>query len=560
MKNKKRFLAVFVTFLMVVSLLYGCGGKTNDPAPQTSTGSSSDASVSQPADGGEDGPFGKYAEPVTISVVKNLGQSSMEFPEGDSLEDNVWTRYYEDQFNIRFDWKWSTTLEQYDQKVNIAITSGDVPDVMKVNRTQLKMMVDNEQVYDLTELVDKYASDFTKEVLNADDGASLDSATFSGRLMAIPAIVSDLQSANVLWIRTDWLGNLGLDIPETVEDFWTVAEAFATKDPDGNGANDTYALALNKDLFGTGSVYASGEGFFNMYNSYPNIWITKDGKLAYGSIQPEAKDALAALQEMYAKGYMDPEFGVKDANKVNEDVCAGKAGMMFGNFWNMAWVNDAKVADPTVEWVPAAIPGNAKAQLSFGTTSYYVVSKDCKYPEAAFKLLNGYLDKGYGEHAEPLIYNITPEGYGPFDYPVITMEPSMKNFEAAKKVTAALESGDTSGLNAEQMNYYELCKLSLAGDHSNNNWHQLKMFGPGGSLGVVQKYWDNGNVMPDLYYGPPTPAMTEKKSTLDKLQLTDFSVIIMGAPVDDFDKFVANWLNLGGRDMTDEVNEWYANK
>lgn len=557
MKNSKPFWTVFVTLLMFAFLLYGCGGGLNSSAPQTSSPA---ASVSPLVDGKEDGPFVKYTEPITISMVKNLGQSSMEFPKGDSLENNVWTRYYEDQFNIKFDWKWVTTLEQYDQKVNIAITSGDIPDVMKVSSTQLKMMIDNEQAYDLTGLVDKYASDFTKEVLNADGGASLDSATFNGRLMAIPAIVSSLQSANVLWIRTDWLDKLELDLPKTVEDFWTVAEAFVTKDPDGNNMDDTYALALNKELFGTGSVYASGEGFFNMYNSYPNIWIDKDGKLAYGSIQPETKNALAALQEMYTKGYMDPEFGVKDANKVNEDVCAGRIGMMFGCFWNMAWVNDAKVADPTVEWVPIAIPGNGKAQLSFSTTSYYAVSKNCKHPEAAFKLLNGYLEKGYGENAEPLVYNITPEGYGPFDYPVITMEPPMKNFEAAKKVTAALERNDPSDLNAEQMNYYELCKLSLAGNHANNNWHQLKMFGPGGSLEVISKYWDDGNVMPDLYYGPPTSAMTEKKSTLYKQQSIDFTAIIMGTPVDHFDTFVANWLNLGGQDMTDEVNKWYANK
>jgi putative aldouronate transport system substrate-binding protein len=507
-----------------------------------------------------DGPFGKYSEPVTISLVKNLGQSSMEFPPGDSLENNVWTRYYAETFNIVFDWKWSTPLDQYDQKVNIAITSGDIPDIMKVNNVQLKMMVDNDQIMDLTDLLDEYASDFSKEVLSADGGASLESATIGGRLMAIPSIQSSLQSANVLWVRTDWLDNLGMSLPETVDDFWAVAEAFTYQDPDGNGVDDTFALALNKDLFGTGSVYAGGEGFFNMYDAYPNIWIDKDGGLAYGSIQPEVKTALAALQEMYARGYMDPEFGVKDANKVNEDVNAGRAGMMFGNFWNAAWINDAKVADPTFEWVPIAIPGNAKAQLSFGTTSFFVVSKDCKNPEAAFKLLNGYLEKGYGETAEPTTYNITPEGYGPFDYPVITMEPPMKNFTAAQKVTAALLSGDPSDLNAEQMNYYELSLLSMAGDHTNNNWHQLKMFGPGGSLGVISKYWEDGNVVQDQYFGPPTQTMTERKSTLDKLQLTNFTSIIMGAPIDDFDTFVTNWLSLGGQGMTDEVNEWFADK
>lgn len=47
---------------------------------------------------------------------------------------------------------------------------------------------------------------------------------------------------------------------------------------------------------------------------------------------------------------LHPEFGVKDANKVNEDVGAGRFGMMFGDFWNMAWINDVKVKNPDFEW------------------------------------------------------------------------------------------------------------------------------------------------------------------------------------------------------------------
>jgi len=30
------------------------------------------------------------------------------------------------------------------------------------------------------------------------------------------------------------------------------------------------------------------------------------------------------------------------------------------------------------------------------------------------------------------------------------------------------------------------------------------------------------------------------------------------APIDDFDSFVTNWKKLGGDQITQEVNEWYA--
>ena len=503
-------------------------------------------------------PFGKYETPVEITTVKNLGAGALEFPQGDSIENNVWTRYYEEALGIKIRFLWTTNEQQYTQKVNIAITSNELPDVMAVSNTQMKMMYENGQLMDLTEILPKNAAPYTWEILNSDGGVGLKSATYDGKLYAIPQVSAGLMSAKVLWIRTDWLDKLGLKIPTTTDEFLAVADAFTNQDPDGNGVKDTYGLAFHKDLFGVG--YACLEGFFNAYGAYPNIWVNTGDSLAYGSVLPEMKTALGALRDMYSKGLIDPEFGVKDSNKVNEDVSAGRFGMMFGDFWNAAWINSVKVANPTMEWVPVAIPSSngspAKAQIPFGTSLYYVVSANCKNPEAVVKLLNLQLEKSYGATAEPTVYNITPDGYGPYAYTVVSVEPPMKNFTAAEKVTAAIETGDTSKLNDEEKNYYDMSKLSLGGDHSNNNWHQLKMFGPGGSLTVQKKYWDEGNIMRDAFYGASTQTMTEKLSTLTKQQLTDFTAIILGAPLDDFDTFVTNWGNLGGTQMTQEVNDW----
>ncbi len=535
MKNTRRPLAMLVAAILLASMMLGV----------TALASEAD-------------PFGKYETPIEITAVKNLGSGALEFPQGDSIENNVWTRKYEEALGIKVRFLWTTNEQQYTQKVNIAITSNELPDVMAVSNTQMKMMYENGQLMDISELLPKYAAPYTWDILNSDGGVGLKSATFDGKLYAIPQVSAGLMSAKVLWIRTDWLDKLGLKIPTTVDEFMAVADAFTNQDPDGNGVKDTFGLAFHKDLFGVG--YACLEGFFNAYGAYPNIWVNTGDSLNYGSVLPEMKTALGALRDMYAKGQIDPEFGVKDSNKVNEDVGAGRFGMMFGDFWNAAWINSVKVANPTMEWVPVSIPSlsgtTAKAQIPFGTSTYYVVSANCKNPEAVVKMLNLQLEKSYGETAEPTVYNITPDGYGPYAYTVVSVEPPMKNFTAAEKVTAAIETGDTSKLNDEEKNYYDMCKLSLGGDHSNNNWHQLKMFGPGGSLTVQKKYWDEGNIMRDAFYGASTQTMTEKLSTLTKQQLTDFTAIILGAPLDDFDTFVTNWGNLGGTQMTQEVNDW----
>jgi len=56
--------------------------------------------------------------------------------------------------------------------------------------------------------------------------------------------------------------------------------------------------------------------YLNGCHAYENIWIDDgNGGLVNSDIQPEVKQALAALQDMFKKGLIDPEFAVKDTEK-----------------------------------------------------------------------------------------------------------------------------------------------------------------------------------------------------------------------------------------------------
>ena len=65
-----------------------------------------------------------------------------------------------------------------------------------------------------------------------------------GDLMATPAPNLTAGGANVMWTRQDWLDALGLDVPRTWDELAEVAKAFVTRDPDGNGENDTIGCLL----------------------------------------------------------------------------------------------------------------------------------------------------------------------------------------------------------------------------------------------------------------------------------------------------------------------------
>src|SRR5690606_17955749 len=118
-----------------------------------------------------------------------------------------------------------------------------------------------------------------------------------------------------------------------------------------------------------------------------------------------------------------------------------------------------------------------------------------------------------------------------------------------RNVVQALQAGDGASLLPEERNYYD--KIVSYKEGNIADWGTNKVFGEGGSWAVIGQYYvDNGQLMKNEYFGPPTPGMTEKNAILDKLVLETFTKIILGASLDDFDKFVDDWKKLGGDQIT----------
>lgn len=554
MKGKKG-IALLLSSFLVLSLAACSSGNGNNGGtiPEESA-----AGSNTPKDTASITPLGKYDPPIEVTAVRGITEGT-KYSEGESIDNNVWSKAYESELGVKVKYLWTTPTAQYDQKLNIAIASDDLPDITPVSASQLKRLVEDDALEDLTSLYEQYGSELTKGIMSQDGGNAIKSATFDGKLYGLPNMTSGLGQTHVLWVRTDWLQKLGLPEPKTMDDVIKTAEAFVKQDPDGNNKADTYGLGINKDIFG---FYAGMQGFFNGFHAYPNTWV-KDasGKLGYGSVQPETKAALLKLQELYKQGLLDKEFGTKDATKVSEAANGGKLGLFYGFFWNAGWLQDGKNADPAMEWKPISIVSiddqPAKAQVPFAINTYYVVKKGAKNPEAAVKVLNFDFEKLWGETAQPDVYSVN-NNTAIFEYALLYGEAPRKNLDAYLNVVKALEAKDPSSLNTEEKGYYDNILAFRAGDHK--LWGNEQMYGPAGSLSVIDGYSKNAQLVDDAYFGAPTQGMTDNNATLQKLQLEVFTRIIMGGSIDEFDQFVTQWNDLGGNTITGEVNAWQASQ
>jgi putative aldouronate transport system substrate-binding protein len=502
---------------------------------------------------GDNQPFGKYSPEITVTTVKNLRETH--FEEGDTLENNRVAKKIRDDLGIIPKYLWVSESSQYTTKLNTSIAAGDIPDIFEVNAQQLDMLVRSDAIRDITDLFATYASDQTKQYYN-EDPAQVDIAKFNGRLMAVP----DLESTSdtyCLFVRQDWLDKLGLPAPKSMQDVLTIAEAFATRDPDGNGQNDTIGLLLSSSM---GEIFE----FMYGYHAYPSGW-KKDssGSLVYGAIQPEVKTALTVLADLYKKGYIDQEFAATDGSLANEKILSGKAGLFFGGFATPLGIREFENMNPTGKLraypLPSADSKPVQVVVNNPVPYFNVVNKKYAHPEALIKLANETYRNYFGPAAD-MSLSISPSGYSYWLHNIVISGIPNKNLNAHLILKSALASKDTSKLDAEQKLYYDWLTRYINNDRTDTlAFGYYWVFGPeeGTTFSVMDKYVKNNQILLNAFYGAPTQTMVSRQSTLDAMRDEVFTRIIMGSsPISAFDTFVSDWKRQGGDTITQEVNEW----
>lgn len=572
MRKRSMRMLTIVVLIMTMVIATACsnnGGNSENKEPdsnrETNTPQNTQINTSEHTEAMEPGPYGKYDPPITITTVRSETPGVERLPD-QTVEDNVWTREYLSELGIELKYDWIVNSQQYPNKIMVTVVSGDLPDFFEVNMQTFQTLAQADQLADLTEVFEEYASEHTKRNFTE---FGRKNGTVNGKLVGFPRDGGVSDDANMLYIRQDWLDNLGLEPPKTMDDVMKVAIAFAKNDPDQNGLDDTYGLAISKDLF---DGFASIAGFLNGFGAYgynpangsgTNLIFMKDesGKAVWADIQPEVKTALGKLNELFEAGAIHPEFSVQDGARIGDLLTSGKVGMIYGAFWVPTWpIHNMKSNDPSVDWrvyeAPSVDGSPSIVQSTAMPTKFAVVSKKSKHPEALIKLINYTTDKLDPITDAEKYHTIFKNGK---NYQLHTLAPIYfgvpdKNQNSHYTVVEALEKNDPSGLDEELTLYYEQVKKYEAGDYSQFAGYTL--WAPGGVFATLGKYKQNNRILTTAYTGAPTPTMLARGPSLRDLEVKTFTDIIMGSkPLDAFDEFVEQWYQQGGQDILDEVNE-----
>lgn len=508
---------------------------------------------------------GKHDPAVPITTVA-VALPTVSYDPGDDINNNQWTRAYEQKYGIDVQYEWAVPPEQYEQRVNLMLTSGDLPDYLAVSATQFQQLVDNDSLEDLTDVYEQHATERVKQIITDTGTIPMQAATVDGRQMSIPNVTVANEGAAVLWVRSDWLEKLGLPEPTTMDNLLQISEAFTTQDPDGDGLGNTFGLAIDNE-------FGAASGFFAGYHAYRGIWMNDgSGQLVYSSIQPEMKTALEQLQAMHASGQIDREFGVKTGSQLWEDLIAGRSGLWYGSVYSgVVPIGDVKRQDPDSEWTPYAIPSiddsPALPLVGAGLTGgreHWVVRKGFEHAADILTMADFWVETFY-ENTNDEIYRhlVQPTAdRAVWQMNAIQLVKPYKNLEQSNAIVEIIESGSTdlSHLTAEGRDNLALIQ-SWLNEENIDGYGWDRVFGPTGAMQrVIKPYVDGDRFIQNAFYGAPTPTMDSRQSSLDTVELETFTKIVQGASIDEFDAFVDSWMQLGGEKVTAEVNEWYQSQ
>jgi len=183
-------------------------------------------------------PLAEETQTLRILIPQN--------PTVEDYETNTFTKWLEEQTNVHIEWA-TAPFEEREAVLTLRLASGDYPDIiMDFNPTPSVIQLYGSQgvFIPLNDLIEQHAP-VTKAHWEAYPAAITAATAPDGNIYSLPQI-NDCYHCTMsakLWINQEWLETLGLEMPQTTEQYAEVLRAFKNEDPNGNGEADEIPLS-----------------------------------------------------------------------------------------------------------------------------------------------------------------------------------------------------------------------------------------------------------------------------------------------------------------------------
>ncbi|WP_217586487.1 extracellular solute-binding protein [Lentibacillus saliphilus] len=216
---------------------------------------------------------------------------------------------YEDMTNIDINWK-MVPHESVNEQLNLAFGGGNLPDAFHstfMGSSTLMKYGDQGVLIPLNDLIEDYAPNF-KALMEEYPEIEQSITMPDGNIYAFPTMGDPdflaYRTAPMLYIHEEWLNELGMDMPETTEEFYQYLKAVKEQGPSNGEVEEVPFSAPTMDHF-----YANLRGAFGVAN--------KGSQSGYVDLDPDTNDyrfypvsndykaLLEYLNKLYSEGLIE---------------------------------------------------------------------------------------------------------------------------------------------------------------------------------------------------------------------------------------------------------------
>ncbi len=398
-KTIRKTVPALMACAVMGSALIGCSDKTEEP------------SAASPSAGASAAPAAAAYPIQTDKTLTYWGQLPNALVGVKSKHDEV-PFYQEWQKRTGVKLSFTTpTANQINEAFNVMLASGDLPDVIEYNFFGFpggpEKAIKDGYILRLNDLIDKYAPNYKKFL---QEHPELDKMvkTDNGSYYSFPTLRVDdfLLTFQGPVIRKDWLDDLGLPVPETIDEWTTTLKAFKEK----KGAKAPISFISKPRVFND----LNNGAFVGAFGVTRDFYIEND-TIKFGPAEKGYKDFLALFRQWYADGLLDKDIATVDSKVLDANITSGTTGAT----WGLAGGGIGKWQPLLAEKNPkSTMVGTKYPVLTKGTTAKFgqrdyayspgymaAVSAKSKNAELAVKML----DYAYSEEGRTF-FNFGTEG------------------------------------------------------------------------------------------------------------------------------------------------------
>jgi putative aldouronate transport system substrate-binding protein len=536
MKRSIKILCLLTAIILVIALFSGCSKdeKVTPSAPVASKEpvQTPDSSSDDEQDEG-DGTF-------KLPIVEEPLTLSMWFPLS-GIQTTVISDYGEVTANKMLAERTGITIDyihpasgQELTSYNLLITSGDYPDMIYHGSVTYNggwdKAVEDGIYLKLNDYIEQYAPNY-QAIRDISDEHRKMSITDSGTMYGFHEMMTEREPTwTGLGIRKDWLDDLNLEMPSTIDDWTKVLTAFK----DEKGAEAPLMIPTNGKFLSSEfcSAWGIGTDFYQV-----------NGEVRFGPVMDEYKEYLNLMRGWYSDRLLDKDFTTRTdmtgTGAPSNMTGTGKTGA-FPAVWGACHdvsVQNNTTDDPNYWLEPIVAPTLQEGEkVQFRSMSYQVraatsIFATTEHPVECIK----WLDYRYTQEATDLMWWA--------DETVHYID------ENGDRRFTDMMLNDPNGLN-----FYQTTSLHLGkGCIGIHDWHVMRTVYPQELLDVCL-VWDSQGF--DYVLPPITLTADEGERVVNNLNdintlVEEYTVkCITGADtLDRFDEFVAKIYEMGIEDI-----------